>query len=132
VVLMNSKKYNGLDYRERCELMGKALVQAQIDYQYNTRRQISQNEFAKIMGVPSTSLSAWINAQRLPVGDNLHKLAQVMGPEVYDIAGEPRRMPDDPILEFIADRWHELSDEAKDKIQQVVTEGAAQEQKATT
>jgi transcriptional regulator with XRE-family HTH domain len=79
----------------------------------------SQNEFAKWLGVSSGSLSQWMNDMRLPVGDNIHALAEKLGPEVYDILGEPRSMPKDATLEFIAANWHLLNKDQQSYIKEV-------------
>jgi len=50
-------------------------------------RQYSQRKHAKARGFDAGSFNNWINANRLPDGDNLFQLALVYGPIVYDIIG---------------------------------------------
>ena len=45
----------------------------------------SQSQWAKSLGVSHQSLSQWMNGYRLPTGDNVHVLADKLGPKVYDI-----------------------------------------------
>ncbi len=74
----------------------------------------SQNDYSRWLGIPPTSMSAWINEIRLPTGDNIDAIATRLGPEIYEILGVPPRMPKDKLLNFIAAKWHKL-DEAKRK-----------------
>lgn len=82
----------------------------------------SQNEFAKWLGVSSGSLSQWMNDSRLPTGDNVHTLAEKLGPQVYDLVGEPRSMPRDKMLSFIAENWHLLNDDQRSAIKEKALE----------
>jgi transcriptional regulator with XRE-family HTH domain len=70
----------------------------------------SANEFAVWLDVSSTSLSQWMNGVREPVGKNIHKIADKLGLKVYDLLGEPRRMPDDPMLCEIVERWFQMTE----------------------
>lgn len=51
-----------------------------------TRRQ-SYSAFARYLGVKQASLSQWMNGNYTPTGDNLVKVAAVLGPEVYKVLG---------------------------------------------
>ena len=66
------------------------------------RGQDSQSWFARWLGVPDTSLSQWLNGVREPTDRNCHKIASKLGPEIYDILGLPRRMPQFSVLDFLA------------------------------
>ena len=60
------------------------------------------------------------NAQRKPVGQNVHKLAAKLGPVVYDILEVPRQMPDDPQFQQVALRWFDLSEDIRELIMKVM------------
>ena len=47
-------------------------------------------EFAAYIGVSQSTISTWWNEDRKPEGENLRKLAEKLGIEVYDILGMPR------------------------------------------
>jgi len=81
------------------------LQNAYIDYVRKKGRLTSASDFAKYLGVSNTSLSQWMNGRRLPVGDNIHKLAAKLGPEIYDVLDTPRLMPDDPLFHKYADYY---------------------------
>jgi len=82
----------------------------------------SQNDFAQWLGVTSGSLSQWMNDMRTPTGDNVHQLADKLGPEIYDILGEPRSMPRDRMLSVIAENWHKLNDDQRSAIKEKALE----------
>lgn len=70
---------------------------------------VSQSEMARDIGIPQGSLSQYENGTRLPNEENRIKLANYLGPEVYEILGAPVMMPDDPMLNRIVYAWHKLS-----------------------
>jgi hypothetical protein len=74
-----------------------------------------QAEFAKWLGVPTTSLSMWINDVRLPQGENVDKLADKLGVVVYDVLSLPRRMPKNKKLALIAEMWNRLPEHLQDE-----------------
>jgi transcriptional regulator with XRE-family HTH domain len=67
-------------------------------------------EFAKYIGVSQSSISMWWNRERLPEGDNVQKLANKLGIEVYDVLGLPRPDAD---LHYLQQHWDDLSPEAR-------------------
>lgn len=67
-------------------------------------------EFAAYIGVSQSTISMWWNEGRKPEGDNLRKLAEKLGIEVYDILGVPR--PDKDLL-YLQSIWKELEPEKK-------------------
>lgn len=61
--------------------------------------------FADHIGVSQSLMTRYLNGQMLPTGDNIHKIAARLGPEVYDLLGLIRP---DPILRKIISRWDKL------------------------
>lgn len=76
----------------------------------------SQNDFAKWLGVASGSLSQWMNGMRLPSEENVHLLADKLGPKVYDILGHRRSMPKDERFQKLAEYWYEFNEDQRDKL----------------
>lgn len=76
----------------------------------------SQAEFAKWIGVPTTSMSVWMNDIRKPTGESVDKLAERLGVEVYDRLGLPRKMPRNKKLYFLASIWDKLPQSAQDEL----------------
>lgn len=55
-----------------------------------TRRDPSQNEFARWLGISPAGLSLWINGPTVPSDDNLTRMAAKLGNEVFIAAGRYR------------------------------------------
>ncbi len=91
----------------------------------------SQNDFSRWLGVPPTSVSAWINEIRLPSGDSIDAIATRLGPEIYDILGVPARMPKDKLLNLIASRWHKLDDAKRKQLAEMVDNWTFEDQKTS-
>ncbi len=53
-------------------------------------------DFAAYLDVPPTSLSNWINAGSKMRIDNVSKISEKLGPEIYDVLGLRRPDADDP------------------------------------
>lgn len=94
-----------------------------LEWQLNRGVPTSMTEWAKWMNVPNTSLSMWMNAVRLPVGDNIYKLADRLGPEVYDLLGLPRHIPRDDYVERMVEWYYDpdVSDEARAQVWDIIT-----------
>lgn len=67
-------------------------------------------EFAAYIGVSQSTISSWWNEDRKPEGENLRRLAEKLGIEVYDVLGIPR--PDSNLL-YIQSIWQELEPEKR-------------------
>lgn len=68
------------------------------------------------MGIRNTNLSQYINDNRRPDVEMADILATRLGPVVYDLLGYPRKMPKDKLLYWIADHWHELTEDEQKEI----------------
>jgi hypothetical protein len=55
-------------------------------------REPSDADFARKAGIPTTSLSVWKTGTRRPTGENIDRLANELGMEVYDRLGLNRKM----------------------------------------
>ena len=63
-------------------------------------------EFADYLEISQALLSMWMNGKRTPGHENIVRLAENFGPEVYDALGLARPDPD---LTYIDQHWDELS-----------------------
>lgn len=113
-----------MDMNEQLRWIRDALNRAHVEYQLRQGKPASQAEFARFLGVPETSYSAWINERRLPNGDNIYKLGEVLGSEFYDIMGLPPHMPNDPRLRQIVEIWKYLDDDKQDQVLGYINEHA--------
>jgi transcriptional regulator with XRE-family HTH domain len=78
---------------------------------------VSQREFAEYLGLDQVQLSHYLNARRKnPDPDAVAKMADKLGPEVYDILGLARP---DPQLQELTSIWHKLDKDVKDQILQI-------------
>lgn len=59
----------------------------------------------------------------LPTGENVHKLAARLGPEVYELLN---MAPADPILRYITRNWDKLPPEEQNYIREKVEKYAAE------
>lgn len=73
----------------------------------------SQLEFAQLIGVSRASLTMWMNGTHFPEIDNVHKLAKVLGNEVYDALDLPRP---NPYLQKVNQLFDRLSPDQQKKI----------------
>lgn len=116
---------NDIDGVTREHRMAAFLNHKFLEWMQKGGRPRSQADFTRWLGVPPTSYSNWINESRLPVGENVHKLAAKLGPQVYDIVGIPRLMPVEPKVKFLVDAWFDgtLNDADKAEIMAIAMRG---------
>ena len=68
------------------ELLTEAFLEYSEKHTSKFKRKVSDTEFAKFLGTSTGSFNQWINATRMPKDfENILKLAQVLGDEVFDI-----------------------------------------------
>lgn len=73
--------------------LGEFLTRKYLEYQLEKGRPIFVREFAEWLGVPPTSYSNWINTGIIPSIRYIDRLADKLGPEVYDVVGLARPAP---------------------------------------
>lgn len=61
-----------------------------LQWQMTTGGRKTVYEFAEYIGVGQSTISTWWNETRIPQGDNIRKLAEKLGLEVYDVLGLSR------------------------------------------
>jgi len=75
-----------------------------LEWERNEGKRKTMVQFAEYLGVAQPSLSAWATGKYVPKGQNLAKIAEKLGYEIYDVLGIPRPMPvelDDKVNELI-------------------------------
>ncbi len=58
-----------------------------LEWQTQSGERKTQGDFAIYLEVDQSMLSRWINGQRLPTNENVIKLGNKLGPEIYDLLG---------------------------------------------
>lgn len=97
---------------------------------YNYMRQVEDERhqrlsvswFARHFGVKQASLSNYLAGNTIPGDDNVAKIAERVGPIVYDILERPRPIPDSPLLRFVALSWDRLTPEQQERIVRIIEE----------
>lgn len=87
------------------------LEQKYLHYQMENNRRITLGEFAEALGISQGLLSHYLKGIRQPRIGTVHKLSEVLGPEIYTILGYQRP---DVRLRYIHANWDKLSQEEQD------------------
>ncbi|MCW5876508.1 MAG: helix-turn-helix transcriptional regulator [Anaerolineales bacterium] len=82
------------------------LEQQYLAWQQKKGRRVTLTQFAKQIGISPALLSHYMNGIRKPTRENVHKIANLLGPEIYDILGHLRP---DTKLQYISRNWGKLS-----------------------
>lgn len=112
-----------MDDGEKLNALQELLMEAYVDYVSRHKRKVSDNEFAKYLGVSGASYNQWVNGNRLPSYDSALQLAKKLGPRVFDILGYERiAVSNIPEVMFIAENWRYLDGETRNQIIEHITE----------
>lgn len=98
------------------------ITQKFLEWQIEQGKRKTIEEFADYIGVSRPIVSMWMNGKRTPSRDNIHLLAQIFGPEIYDILNLPRPDPD---LQTITYLWPRLPETARRQIREQAERYAA-------
>lgn len=106
------------------ELFQELLTEAYMEYiESHGKRRVSDNQFARYLGVSPASFNQWINGNRLPDIENAAKLAKKLGPRVFDVLGyQEVTYIEDPDLKFITRNWRYLDGDTQQQIIDHITE----------
>lgn len=113
-------------------LFQQLLTEAYMEYIENKgTRRVSDNEFARWLGVSPASFNQWINGNRTPDLENAAKLAKRLGPRVFDVLGyEEVQFIEDPELKFVSRNWKHLDSETRlqiyNHVEEVINEQSKQ------
>lgn len=89
------------------------LEQKYLEYQIQQSRRVTLGEFAEALGISQGLLSHYLKGIRKPRISTVHKLAEVLGPEIYTILGYQRP---DIRLQYISANWDKLSQDQQDNL----------------
>ena len=64
-----------------------------LEWELSQGKRKTLGQFSEYLGVSRISLSDWINGKYVPKSQNIGKLAEKLGPEIYDLVGIPRPKP---------------------------------------
>jgi DNA-binding transcriptional regulator YiaG len=104
------------------------LAEAYSDFVLHTkRRKVSDNVFARALGVSPASWNQWINGNRKPGYANCLQLAKnpFIGMRIFDVCNYPRPNEaalNDSRLVFVNANWDDLSEEDRGEIYNHVVE----------
>ncbi|MBX3045704.1 MAG: helix-turn-helix transcriptional regulator [Anaerolineales bacterium] len=89
------------------------LEQKYLEWQGQRGKRATLAQFAEHLGISAPLLSHYLNGLRKPTAENVGKLAQRLGPEIYEILG---LQDPDPKLRFIARNWGRLTSEQQQQL----------------
>lgn len=89
----------------------------------------SQTDFARWLGISPTNLSKYMNGVQAPDAKNQDRLADKLGPGIYDVLGVPRRVPsgDKKLNKFVSllfDIWPRMTSDERDNLFDALEEKA--------
>jgi len=64
-----------------------------LEWEQAEKKRKTLGQFAEYLGVSRISLSDWLSGKYVPKVQNLGRIAEKLGYEIYDIMGMPRPMP---------------------------------------
>ena len=85
-------------------------------------------EFSEWLEISQPTLSNYMNGERTPTGKNVHRLADKLGPEIYDLL---EIQNPDPDLAFIRSNWFQLPKKIQDLILKTIKDENRQSQTKT-
>lgn len=118
--------------QEQRQALGELLWEYWRKWEGKQKRRTSQNDLARHLGVNPTSLSYWMSGTREPDLENKIKLGNKIGPRVYEVLGEPPRLPDNPAIRRLVDLGmdEDITDEDLEAVENFLNERRERE-KAT-
>lgn len=84
-----------------------------LEWQIKQGKRTTLREFSEHLGVSRAAISLWLNGDRIPDQNNIQKLAEVFGYDVYDALDLPRP---NPYLQKINQIFERLSPEHQQKL----------------
>jgi transcriptional regulator with XRE-family HTH domain len=86
------------------------LNQKFIEWQASQKRRKTISQFAVYLDIPQPVLSHYLNGRHIPTGENVYKLAERLGDEIYTILGVEAP---DPLYRQIVKNWGEYTDDQR-------------------
>jgi transcriptional regulator with XRE-family HTH domain len=99
-----------------------------LKWQTSHGRRKTISEFANHVGVSQPLMSNYLNGTRTPSGENVDKIADVLGDEIYRIL---ELQPPDPNLQIIKRIWETLSESQQEQLRNQAENYAGQKEPKT-
>jgi transcriptional regulator with XRE-family HTH domain len=111
-------KLLGVSYTNYVNKIGAFFESSFLNWQSKFGKRKTLNEFAEHLDITPSLLSMWLSGDRKPGRDNIEKISELLGPEIYDAMDLPRP---DPRLVYITRNWDKFSEEGRRKISDEAT-----------
>lgn len=98
------------------------LNQQFLDWERKEGKRKTATAFAQYLGIPQSSLSSWMSSAYPPSGENVQKIAERLGYEIYDILGIDRPPLADSRLAYLASVWNNLDEEYRERLYDQIRE----------
>jgi len=98
------------------------------EWEQSTGERQTVTSFAVWLNIPRVDASRYLSGERKPNGDNLQKVADKLGDEIYDLLGWARPITDER-LRTITNTWASLSEKTKRAMHEIAT-GKGRKRKA--
>lgn len=92
-----------------------------LQWERSQPRRQSYSAFARFLGVSQPSVSQWLFGSNTPSLENVGKIADKLGPEIYDVLGLIR--PNDE-LDFVRDVFVSASPSQREELNEIIEEWA--------
>ncbi len=107
------------DDADRAEAVAEFLYEGLQAFEAKQKRRVKLGEYADWLGIDQASYSLWANKKRLPSRANCAKIAEKLGPEIFDIMGFARP---DKALQRVVSSWNQLTEEEQADILKIIGE----------
>jgi carbohydrate-binding DOMON domain-containing protein len=88
----------------------------------STKRHISDNQFARWLGISPVNFNYYINGNRRPSLEQVIIMSRRLGRKIFEVCGyDPVYQTDDPLLLQVIDHWSSASREIKEEIIGIIT-----------
>lgn len=84
-----------------------------LEWQTQIKKRASLQDFADHIGYSRPLISMWLSAQRLPTDEGVARLAELFGPEIYDILNLDRPDPD---LQRLTKIWKDIPENIRQSL----------------
>jgi len=84
-----------------------------IEWEKSQGRRQTVTDFTKYLGLKQAVVSNYLNGKRTPTGENVHKIAQILGPAIYKILDAE---PPDADFRRLANIWDKIPESDRHQI----------------
>lgn len=84
-----------------------------LEWQADNKKRATLDDFAKHIGYSRPLISLWMSGKRLPTKEGIERLAELFGPEIYDILDLKRP---NLLLQQINRRWDRIPPDKQQRL----------------